>query len=310
MMKAQEMLETIRKIDHLLDREEHDSGYAAFVHMRKIWPDLKRLAAQADAPARCSAVTVQEPVAWRWKYNGQWFFGPWQAPHSYPSEPLYAAPQPADSAPPEMQAAIRAWLNCPTDKRPSARALGQQIERIAAGIAGDPAQTPTPEQQLAEAGRAAIAIRNELDRVRAERDSWKAQFDSASAAASEYSEFWEKHSGDFDQFGNYIPYSQMDGDLRAAKAEIERLRVQPQALWRPIETAPKDGTFIIVSGRYSDDVAIVGWDERKKDWLCYADGTPVIQSQDDFGTDYLYFAVPSHWQPCPCSVTRPQCGGV
>jgi hypothetical protein len=78
--------------------------------------------------------------------------------------------------------------------------------------------------------------------VRAERDSWKAQFDSASAAASEYSEFWEKHSGDFDQFGNYIPYSQMDGDLRAAKAEIERLRVQPQALSTPDDdpTASKE----------------------------------------------------------------------
>lgn len=69
-----------------------------------------------------------------------------------------------------------------------------------------------------------IDLRNELDRTRAERDSWEAQFHSAAAAASEYSEFWEKHHGDFDQFGNYIPYSQIDGDLRAAKAEIERLR--------------------------------------------------------------------------------------
>src|ERR1700739_371186 len=40
-----------------------------------------------------------------------------------------------------MQAAIRAWINCPKDKRPSARALGQQIERIASGVAGDLAQT-------------------------------------------------------------------------------------------------------------------------------------------------------------------------
>jgi hypothetical protein len=62
-MKAREMLETIRKIDHLLDREEHDSGYAAFVHMRKIWPDLKRLAAQADAPARCSAESARPSYA-------------------------------------------------------------------------------------------------------------------------------------------------------------------------------------------------------------------------------------------------------
>jgi len=102
------------------------------------------------------------------------------------------------------------------------------------------------DQRLVEAGRGAIAIRNELDRVRAERDSWKAQFHSAAAAASEYSEFWEKHHGDFDQFGNYIPYSQMDGDLRAAKAEIERLRAALKAnlqrddsVKRPHEVAAK-----------------------------------------------------------------------
>lgn len=34
----------------------------------------------------------------------------------------------------------------------------------------------------------------------------------------------DKHSGDFDAAGNYIPHSQMDGDLRALQAENERLR--------------------------------------------------------------------------------------
>jgi len=74
------------------------------------------------------------------------------------------------------------------------------------------------------------ATHDALDRTRVERDSWKAQFESASAAASEYSEFWERHNGDFDQSGNYIPHSQMDGDLRAAKAEIEQLRSVAQSL--------------------------------------------------------------------------------
>lgn len=69
--------------------------------------------------------------------------------------------------------------------------------------------------------------------------------------------------------------------------------------WLPIETAPKDKTQIIVCGTYSDDVAIVRWDERKKDWLCLADGVAVIESQGDTWTDYSYFSVPSHWQPCP-----------
>lgn len=79
-------------------------------------------------------------------------------------------------------------------------------------------------EQETDTERNWLEIRNELDRTRAERDSWEAQFHSAAAAASEYSEFWEKHHGDFDQFGNYIPHSQIDGDLRAAKAEIVRLR--------------------------------------------------------------------------------------
>jgi hypothetical protein len=96
----------------------------------------------------------------------------------------------------------------------------------------DSDQTPADairerDAEIEEAGKAAISLRNELDRMTADRnyhadlaESWKAQFHSAAAAASEYSEFWEKHHGDFDQFGNYLPYSQIDGDLRAAKAKL------------------------------------------------------------------------------------------
>ena len=75
-------------------------------------------------------------------------------------------------------------------------------------------------------------------------------------------------------------------------------------MWRPIETAPQDGTQIIVCGHYSDDVAIVRWDVRKKDWLCLADGVAVVEYMDDFGTDYSYFSVPSHWQPCPVAMSK------
>lgn len=72
---------------------------------------------------------------------------------------------------------------------------------------------------LAEAGKAAITLRNELDRTRAERDSWEAQFHSAAAAASEYSEFWEKHH---DTFGKLTEQAQAErGSLDAAKQAIE-----------------------------------------------------------------------------------------
>ena len=99
--------------------------------------------------------------------------------------------------------------------------------RIADAILADKALLDRKHADALEAaGKATIAIRNELDRARAECDSWEAQFHSAAAAAAEYSEFWERHHGDFDQFGNYLPYSQIDGDLRAARAEIERLQAE------------------------------------------------------------------------------------
>jgi hypothetical protein len=69
--------------------------------------------------------------------------------------------------------------------------------------------------------------------------------------------------------------------------------------WQSIKTAPKDGTLIIVCGYYSDDIAIVRWEERTKDWLCISDGCAVIEMQGDFETFYRYFSVPSYWQPCP-----------
>lgn len=34
----------------------------------------------------------------------------------------------------EMFAAIRAWMECPAERRPTARALGQRIEEIAAAL--------------------------------------------------------------------------------------------------------------------------------------------------------------------------------
>ena len=102
-----------------------------------------------------------------------------------------------------------------------------------------------------------LALRNELDRTRAERDSWEAQFHSAAAAASEYSEFWEKHQRDFDQFGNYIPHSQVDGDLRAAKAEIERLGglaqcPAPEGIkWARVNDEPFE--YAIQQGQHGDE---------------------------------------------------------
>lgn len=69
-------------------------------------------------------------------------------------------------------------------------------------------------------------IRGRATTAEAEAESWKSQFHSAAEAASMYVEFYEQHHADFDPAGNYIPHSQIDGDLRAAEAEAERLRAE------------------------------------------------------------------------------------
>lgn len=42
----------------------------------------------------------------------------------------------------EMRLAIRAWLKCPVDKRPSAAALGQRIAEIASALPPSQGETP------------------------------------------------------------------------------------------------------------------------------------------------------------------------
>ena len=66
--------------------------------------------------------------------------------------------------------------------------------------------------------------------------------------------------------------------------------------WQPIETAPTDRE-IIVCGRYSNDIAIVIW--TGETWRCRADGHNAIESQSDFGTDYIDFTCPMYWMECP-----------
>lgn len=56
--------------------------------------------------------------------------------------------------------------------------------------------------------------------------------------------------------------------------------------WQPIETAPKDGSQILLYGRVDSDRAFrhIGfWSERWNDWL---DMT-------------MSFSVPTHWMPLP-----------
>ena len=80
-----------------------------------------------------------------------------------------------------------------------------------------------------------------------------------------------------------------------------------QASWMPIGTAPMDGTEIIgvFHRRYDEDSPAtvygpwtVAWDGRK--WRSSWDGSEVISSESDFGTEYKGPDIdPTHWMPLP-----------
>lgn len=77
---------------------------------------------------------------------------------------------------------------------------------------------------------------------------------------------------------DYVPGSLWDKLTREAQARIRSLPLQDGDGWRPIETAPKDGTRILIGG---DECAIsAAWDRAywKVDW-------PPLG------------ATPTHWRP-------------
>lgn len=65
------------------------------------------------------------------------------------------------------------------------------------------------------------ALPNLLNRI----DALTAERDRIADVAATYADFWDTHHASIDAAGNYIPHSQIDGDLRAAEAECARLRV-------------------------------------------------------------------------------------
>lgn len=77
--------------------------------------------------------------------------------------------------------------------------------------------------------------------------------------------------------------------------------------WRPIDTAPMDGTEIIgvFHRRYDEDGPAtvygpwtVAWDGRK--WRSSWDGSEVISYMSDFGTEYKGPDIePTHWMALP-----------
>lgn len=77
--------------------------------------------------------------------------------------------------------------------------------------------------------------------------------------------------------------------------------------WKPISTAPKDGTEILAvfvnDYGYQEKPTVYGpWTVafRRGKWMASWDGLPVIEYTGDFGTDYKEADIePTHWQEIP-----------
>jgi hypothetical protein len=71
--------------------------------------------------------------------------------------------------------------------------------------------------------------------------------------------------------------------------------------WMPIETAPQDGSQILLWGPCMQ--ISVGYFQQhsswgEEPWMLTADGCMAIERMSDFGVDYRT-ASPTHWQPLP-----------
>ncbi len=72
-------------------------------------------------------------------------------------------------------------------------------------------------------------------------------------------------------------------------------------MWQPIDTAPKDGTRIIVIGDY-DDWCEARWNAKDKCWEPSWQGSHgVIEWQGDLSTSYKEVSSEAitHWLPIP-----------
>lgn len=75
------------------------------------------------------------------------------------------------------------------------------------------------------------------------------------------------------------------------------IRECPAPAWKPIATAPKDGTTILLWGPYCTHPSPCEF--QKGDWFVVVDGYRAVEYMGGFGTEYHTFQVPTHWMPLP-----------
>ena len=80
-------------------------------------------------------------------------------------------------------------------------------------------------------------------------------------------------------------------------AEIERLRAKAESKWQPIETAPKDGTQILVGNRHGAWLAMY----RPIYQSGYSPQNPWFSLMINHGHMKVVELTPTHWMPLPAA---------
>jgi hypothetical protein len=76
---------------------------------------------------------------------------------------------------------------------------------------------------------------------------------------------------------------------------------EQENFWLPIETAPKDGTRVLVWCGQHKIPRVAMWSEIRKNWIYGI-------SRDNYSTQYLY-AHPTHWADLPPAARKAPCDG-
>ncbi len=101
---------------------------------------------------------------------------------------------------------------------------------------------------------------------------------------------------------NLIDFIQDEASTVLGEEVIFGREQSPESSWQPIETAPKDGTPILVfkpAGEYGELLELVAWetlthclDDPESGWLC------PYSEQDERGGG-VFVDNPTHWMPLP-----------
>lgn len=73
--------------------------------------------------------------------------------------------------------------------------------------------------------------------------------------------------------------------------------------WQPMDSAPEDGTTILLWSEYMSEPCTGAWGTQnlgRLGWNAQHDGMPVVESEHDLsGTTYKEIAVATHWRRLP-----------